>query len=111
MLHNSTNVLCRGLLGSNVVERVYLISEQAKDHTRKDFKTMGEGINQALHARVVIERITVKVAELKDIPLEGRASGRCDNVGLNEGSASEGHEALKTLHEENDIFLVHVFLY
>ena len=62
--HNSANVLCGWSSGLNVIERVCLIREEAKGNARKYLKTMGEGINPALHARVVIERVTVKVAKL-----------------------------------------------
>ena len=72
---------------------------------------MGEGINLVLYARVVIGRVAVEVAELKGILLKGGALERCGNVGVDEGSASEGHEALKTLHKKDNVLVVHVFLY
>ena len=64
VLHNSANVLCGWSSSLNVIERVYLIREEAKGNARRYLKTMGEGINPAFHARVVIERVTVEGAEL-----------------------------------------------
>lgn len=58
------------MLGLNIVERLRLIGKQVKSHICRDFKTMEEDINLALHTRVIIERIAVEVAELKDVPLE-----------------------------------------
>lgn len=72
---------------------------------------MGESINPAFYTRVVIERVAVKVAELRGILFEGRVLKGCGNVGLDQDSASEGHEALKTLHKEDDVPVVHVFPY
>lgn len=106
--HNSTNVPRRGSSGSSVVEKVCLIGEQAKSHARREFKTMREDINPALHARVIIERVAVEVAELRDVPLKGKASERCGHVSFDEGNVSESHKALKTLHKEDDVSVVHV---
>ncbi len=111
MSHNSTNVLRRGSLGSSVVERVCLIGEQATGHACKDLKTMGEGINPALYARVVIERVVIEVAELRGVSLESGALEEYGDVGFDKGSVLEGHEALKTLHEEDDIPILYVFSY
>lgn len=109
--YNNTNIPRRGSSGSSVVERVCLIGKQTKSHARRVFKTMGEGINSALHAWVVIERVAVKVAELRVVPLEGGVSEKCGNIGLDECSTLKSHEALKTLHKEDDIPIVHVFSY
>lgn len=67
--YNSTNVLRRGPSGSSVVDGVRFISEQAKGNTCGYFKTMRETINLALHVWVIIERVAVEVAELRDVPL------------------------------------------
>lgn len=69
MPHNSANVLRRGSSGSSVVKKVRLISEKTKSHACRYFKSMGDSINPAFHARVIVEGITVKVAELKGVPL------------------------------------------
>lgn len=69
MSHVSTNILCKELSGSNVIESIRLIGEEAKSHSTKFLKIMGKSINPALHAWVVIERVAVEVAELGDIPL------------------------------------------
>lgn len=58
---------------------------------------MGEGVDLALYAWVVIEGIAVKVAELKGIPLQDGASKRYDNVGFHKNSSLEGDQALETL--------------
>lgn len=72
---------------------------------------MEEGINLAFHAQVVIKRVAVKVSELRDVSLEGGASERCDNVGFDKSSASKSHKALKTLHEDDHVPVIHVFSY
>lgn len=72
---------------------------------------MGEGINPAFYARVIIEHVAVEVAELKGVPFESRALERFDYIGFDEGSASEGHKALKTLYEEDNVFVIYVFPY
>ena len=68
MPHNSTNILRRGPLGSNVVERVYLIGKEVKGHACRYLETMGESINSAFHTWVVIERIAVEIAESRGVP-------------------------------------------
>ena len=62
--HDSANVLRRRSSGSSIIERARLICEKGKGHACRYLKTMGEDINPAFHARVVIERVAVKVAEL-----------------------------------------------
>lgn len=69
MSHNSINVLRRGLSDLSIVEKVRLIGEKAKTHTCRYLKTLERSINLALYAWIVIERVTVEVAELKDISL------------------------------------------
>lgn len=71
--HDGTNVLCRRLSGSSIVEKVRLIGEQVKSHTYKVLKTIGEDINPIFYAWVIIEHVAVKVAKLRGILLEGRA--------------------------------------
>lgn len=69
VLHNSTNVLCSGPLGSNVVKEIRLIGKEAKGHAYKYLKIIKKSINPTLHAWVVIKRIAVKIAEFRDVPL------------------------------------------
>lgn len=69
MSHDSADVLHRGSSGPSVIERISLIREETKGHACRYFKTMVEGINLAFHARVVIGRIAVEVAELGRVPL------------------------------------------
>ena len=64
VLHDSADVLRRGLLGPNIIKRVSLIHEETKNYAHRHLKTMGEDINLAFHARVVIERVAIEVAEL-----------------------------------------------
>ena len=67
--HNSTNVLRRGLSSLSIVKGVRLIGEKAKGHACRHLKTMRESINPVFHAWVVIERIAVKVAKFRGVPL------------------------------------------
>ena len=69
MPHDSANVLGGGSSSTNVVEGVRLVGQEVKDNTRRYFEVMGEGVDLVLHARVVVEDITVKVTELRDVPL------------------------------------------
>lgn len=65
MLYNSTNILCKRLLGLKVVKKIGLIGEKAKNHACKHFKIMRESINPAFYTWIVIKRIAVKVAEFR----------------------------------------------
>lgn len=67
--HNSTNGLRQRLLGLGVVEEVSFINKKVKSYSCRHFKMMRESINRGLHARVVVERILVKVVELRSISL------------------------------------------
>ncbi len=68
MLLDGANLLRRGSSSLSVIERVCLIRKKAKGYSRRYLKMIGEGIDPALHARVVIERVAVKVAELRGVP-------------------------------------------
>lgn len=61
--HNSTNVLHRRTSAMSVTDRVCLNSEKVKGHACRYFETMGECINPALYAHVVIDRVTFEVIE------------------------------------------------
>lgn len=52
-----------------IVDGVSLIGQEAKGHTYRYLKTIGEHINLVFYAHVVIERVAVKVTELRDVPL------------------------------------------
>lgn len=67
VLYNSTNALYRKLIDLSVVEKVCLIGKKAKGHTYKKFKTMQEHINLTFHNQVIVEHVTIKVAELKRV--------------------------------------------
>lgn len=67
--HDNADVLRKGSAGRSVIEKVSLIHEEVKGHACRHFKTMGEGINLALHAWVIIEHVVVEVAELGCVPL------------------------------------------
>lgn len=55
--------------GTSIVDKVSYISEEVKDYACSYLKTMGECINSAFHAQIVIEHVAVKITEFKDIPL------------------------------------------
>lgn len=69
MLHNSTNVLCRGTLRLSVIKGIRLIDKESKGHACRYFKAMGESINLVFYAWVVIERVVVKISEFRGVPL------------------------------------------
>ncbi len=109
MPYDSANVLGGGSSSTSVVEGVCLISQEVKGDARWHFEAMGEGIDPAFHARVVVEGIAVEVAELRGVPLQGGASKRCGNVGFDKGRSLEGYQALKTLDEEHYVPVINVF--
>lgn len=69
MPYDSTNVLNEGSSNTSIVEGVCLVDQEAKSNARRYFEVMGEGVDLAFHARVVVEDIAVKVAELRIILL------------------------------------------
>lgn len=87
------------------------LQQKAKGHARKYFKTIGESINLALHAWVVIECVAVKVAELRDVPLQDGALEGCNNIGIDEGNVLESDKALKTLYKKHDVPIIYVSSY
>lgn len=50
-------------------EYVLLVKKEAKLNACRYFKMMGEGVDPAFYARVIVEDIAVKVAELRAVPL------------------------------------------
>lgn len=56
-------------MGSNIIERIGLIGKEVKSYACKDLNMMGESINPAFHAQVVVKRISIKVLELRGVPL------------------------------------------
>lgn len=67
MPHNGINILRRRWSGSSVVERVYLIGEKTKSYAQIYLKTIGESINLAFYAWIVIQYIIVKVTKFRSI--------------------------------------------
>lgn len=51
-------------MSTSVVEGVRLVGQETKGNVRWHFKAMGEGVDPVLHARVVIKRVAVEVAQL-----------------------------------------------
>ena len=72
---------------------------------------MGEGVDPAFYAQVVVEGIAVKVSELRSILLQGGALKRCGNVGFDKGRSLEGYQALKMLDKEHYVPIINVFAY
>lgn len=93
----------------SVVEEVCLISQKAKGDACWHFELMGEGIDPAFHARVVVEGIAVKVAELRCVPLQSRASKKCGNIGFDKSRSLEGYQALKTLDKKHYVPVINIF--
>lgn len=69
MLHNSTNVLDKGLSNTSVIKRVCFVGQEAKGNTRRHFEAMEEGVNLAFYTRIIIKGIAVKVVKLRGVPL------------------------------------------
>ena len=72
---------------------------------------MWESINLVFHAWIVIERIVVKVAELRGVPLQIGALERYSNVGFHKSSVSKSDKALNMLYKEHNIPIVQTFFY
>lgn len=69
MPYDSANILSGGSSSMSVVERVYLVGQEAKGDARWHFEAMGESIDPAFHARVVVDGIAIEVAKLRSVPL------------------------------------------
>ncbi len=72
---------------------------------------MGEGVDPAFHAQVVIEGIAVKVAKFRGVPLQDRALKGCSNVGFDKSRSLEGYQALKMLDKEHYIPVINIFIH
>lgn len=72
---------------------------------------MGECINPAFHARVIVEGITVKFDQFRDIPLQDKASKGRSNVSFDKSSSLEGHKALEILDKEHYVSIINVFIH
>lgn len=72
--HDCPYVLGLRTTSPSVLERVSLICQKAKSHARRHLETMRECVDPALHSRVIVESVAVKVAEFKGISLQGGAS-------------------------------------
>ena len=70
---------------------------------------MGEGVNLAFYAWVVIEGIAIEVTELKGIPLMSGVSIECGKVGFNKGRSLEDYQALKMLDNEHYVLVINFF--
>lgn len=93
---------------SSVLKQVTLVRQEAKSNACWYLKTMGECVDQALYARVVVEGIAVKVAEFRGVPLQGGALKGCGNVGFDKGRFFEGYQALETLDKEHYVPVINV---
>ncbi len=109
MPHDSANVLGGGLLSMTVVKRVCFVNQEVKGNACRHFEAMGEGVDPAFHAWVIIEGIAVEVAELRDVPLQGGASKGCGNVGFDKDRFLEDYSALKTLDKEHYVPVINAF--
>ena len=72
--HDCSHVLGWRTASSSILERVSLVCQEAESHTCRYLETMGESVDPALHSRVVVEGVAVKVAEFRGVPLQGGAS-------------------------------------
>lgn len=69
---------------------------------------MGECVDLAFYARVIVEGIVVKVPELRGVPFKGGILEGCCNIGFHQSNVSESDEVLKTLHKEYNVFIIHI---
>lgn len=72
---------------------------------------MKKCINLALHARVVVESIAVKVSKLRGVLFQSGASKRYSNIEFDKGHSLESHQALKTLNKKYKVFIINVVAY
>lgn len=73
MLHDSANVLDGKLPRTSIVERVCFVGYEVKGNACRYFETTREGVDLVFHARVVVEGVVIKVAELKSVSFQGGA--------------------------------------
>lgn len=69
---------------------------------------MREDIDPALHSRVIVEGVAVKVDEFRDIPLHDGALKERGDVGFYKGSRLEADQALETLDKQHHVFVVNI---
>lgn len=67
MPYDSANVLDEESPSICVIERVCFIDSKAKGNACRYFEITGEDVDLVLHAQVVIEDVTVKIAELRGL--------------------------------------------
>ena len=72
---------------------------------------MGECVDPALYPRVVVESVTVKVAELRDVPFQGGASKRRGNISFNKGPSIKDYQALDTLDKKHHVSVIDILAY
>ena len=69
---------------------------------------MEKSVDPAFLARVVVEGVTVEVAELRDVLLKGGASKGCGDVGFHKGNPFEVDQVLETLDKQQYVPVVNV---
>lgn len=55
------------LSSTSVIKGIRFIYQEAKDNTCRHLETMEKCVNSAFYAQVVVEDITIEVAELRSI--------------------------------------------
>lgn len=74
MSHNCPHILDWRTTSLSVLEGVSFVCQKAENHACRHLEMIGECVDLVFHFRVVIEGVTVKVAELRDVLFQGRVS-------------------------------------
>lgn len=82
MTHDCPHILGGETSGPSVIKKVRLVCQKAKSDACWYLKAIGKHVDQALYPKVVVQRVTIKIAKFRDIPLEGGAMEGNDNIGF-----------------------------
>ena len=67
--HDCPHVLGWRTASSSVLERVSFVCQEAESHACRYLEMIEERVNPAFYPRVIIERVAIKVAALRGVPL------------------------------------------
>lgn len=60
---------------------------------------MGKDVDPALNAKVIIQHVLVKFAQLRSVASQHGAIERCGNVSLYQSGTTNGNKALNVLYK------------
>lgn len=67
MVHNCSYVLGYRMSSFNIFEQISFIYQKIKSNACGNFKLIGDCIDLAFYPRVIIQYVTIKIAQLREI--------------------------------------------